>query len=303
MTPDPSPLRVPEATHRFVTGGGVRLHLLEWGPIAAPRVVALHGGSAHAHWWDLLASDLADRYRLSGPDLRGHGDSGRPRPPSYRVDDHVEDLATLVQTLTQTQVALIGHSLGALVAAAYAERVPNRLAALVLVDHPLRVTEAGVRFLRRLRGLPHPVYASQAEALRRFRLLPADSTASWPVLQHVAQHAVHRRDDGRWTLKFDRESLAHLDPQDRVAALHRVACPILLLRGARSTILSADRLAHLVAAIPNARGAEVPAAHHHVMLDNPVAFAGIVGSFLDEVWARPRDTTPHGVERRESRAL
>jgi pimeloyl-ACP methyl ester carboxylesterase len=269
-------------THdRFISINDLRLRWLEWGAPSTPPVVLLHGGSAHAHWWDLFADSIADRYHVYALDLRGHGDSEHPHPPMYRVDDYVHDLAAFIEHMALTSVTLVGHSLGAMIATAYAASAAKRIRSLVVVDSALKITPAGARYMARLQRFPQPVYRSRDDALRRFRLLPMHTTADASILRHIAAHGLRQLADGRWTLKFDREAMAQDGPLDLTPHLRRLCCPILFVRGTHSTLLTQAGLAALLRVAPHGQAVEIPDAHHHVMLDNPAAFERAVRGFLE----------------------
>jgi pimeloyl-ACP methyl ester carboxylesterase len=272
----------------FISINGLRLHYLEWGDASAPPVVLLHGGCAHAHWWDHFAVSIADTYRVMALDLRGHGDSEHPDPPAYRIDDYVHDLTAFIAARAIDRVCLAGHSLGAMVATAFAGRHPQELRSLVIVDSQLRLTPAGARYMLRLHNFPQPIYRTRQQAIERFRLLPTQTAAGEQTLQQIAAHGICALPDGRWTYKFDRDALAHHEPQDLRPVLQHLSCPILIVRGAHSTLLSPAALAALQVAAPHAVVAEISAAHHHVMLDNPQEFEQVVRTFLD---------APHGALR------
>ena len=75
-------------TSRFIRVNGLSLHYLEWGEATNPALILLHGGSAHAHWWDHIAPTLARTYRVLALDLRGHGESAWTHPPAYEIADY-----------------------------------------------------------------------------------------------------------------------------------------------------------------------------------------------------------------------
>jgi pimeloyl-ACP methyl ester carboxylesterase len=182
-------------------------------------------------------------------------------------------------------MALVGHSFGALVAVAAATDLGHRVRALVLIDSRIRVTDRAARFMDALRKLPHPVYRSAADAVARYRLLPSDHSSSAEVLAHVARHAIRQIDGESWTLKFDRRAMVNTNPVDLSAALGRVGCPILVVRGCNSSIMTHAALEEFSAAAPHASVVEIEGAHHHVMLDRPELLASAVRSFLDAKWA------------------
>jgi pimeloyl-ACP methyl ester carboxylesterase len=268
----------------FVLVGDVRLHYIDRGESTSPPLLLLHGGSAHAHWWDFFAGGFLDRYRVIAPDLRGHGDSDWSSDLRYGLDVHVQDVLALADHFELRELALVGHSFGALVAVAAAAELGHRVRSLVLVDSRIRVTERAARFMDALRKLPHPVYRSAADAVARFRLLPSDHSSSPEVLAHVARHAIRQVDGGTWTLKFDRRAMVNTNPVDLSAALGGVACPVLVVRGSNSTIMSHAALEEFSAAAPHASIVEIEGAHHHVMLDRPELLASAVRSFLDAEW-------------------
>ncbi|HXQ20189.1 MAG TPA: alpha/beta hydrolase, partial [Candidatus Acidoferrales bacterium] len=271
---------------RFLSVDGLRLRYREWGDTSSPPVVLLHGGSAHAHWWDSFAAAIADTYRVLALDLRGHGDSDHVDPPAYRIGDYTRDLAQFVEVMALGRFDLIGHSLGGMVATAYAGLAPQHLNSLVVVDSQLRITPGGAHYMLQLHNFPQTFYRDREQAIRRFRLLPPHTQADAATLAHVAAHGIRQLPDGRWTLKFDRESLAHAEPQDLTPILRCLTCPVLFVRGAHSTLLPHERLAALLDAVPHAESVEIAAAHHHVMLDNPPAFERAVRAFLDTVHRR-----------------
>jgi len=61
---------------RFVSVDGCRIHYLRWGPAGKPGLCFVHGGYAHAHWWDWIAPFFSGAFSVVALDLGGMGDSG-----------------------------------------------------------------------------------------------------------------------------------------------------------------------------------------------------------------------------------
>src|SRR3972149_2225422 len=81
----------------FVQVNGLRLHYLESGEPARPPVLLLHGGSAHAHWGELFAACLVDRYRVLALDLRGHGNSDWAEAGGFGLDRYTADVRSFAE--------------------------------------------------------------------------------------------------------------------------------------------------------------------------------------------------------------
>ncbi|MCD2443886.1 alpha/beta fold hydrolase [Agromyces sp. SYSU K20354] len=100
-------------------------------------VLAVHGITASHRNWDLVADALPGR-RVIAPDLRGRGRSnGLPAP--YGLVQHADDLAATLDALDVERVYVVGHSMGAFVSVRFAERHPDRVAGLALIDGGLPV--------------------------------------------------------------------------------------------------------------------------------------------------------------------
>lgn len=112
-------------------GSGRSLHALRRG--AGPDVVLLHGAlNTHYDWLTGPADALADAARVTLVDRPGHGLSRRPRFVGT-PRDQASQIASGLERLGIRRAVLVGHSFGALVSLALAERFPERVAALVLV--------------------------------------------------------------------------------------------------------------------------------------------------------------------------
>jgi len=256
----------------------VRLHYLEWGEPTNPPLLLLHGGSAHAHWWDHIAPVFADDFRVLALDLRGHGDSSWVAgEAAYQIEDYVADLTQFISQLALPPFVLLGHSLGGFVAMSYASVYAQSLGALVVVDIGPHI--GGSRFMQLLRQIPAPVYADEADLYTRFRLLPQKTSASAELVRHIARYSVRQREDGRLTLKCDRATM-NREPRDLRAQLSNIHCPTLVLRGNESHNLFPSIQDEMIRLCPQARGVEIASAGHHIFLDTPEEFLVEVRSFL-----------------------
>ncbi len=117
----------------------VSLSALTWGARrAARRALLVHGlGSSGATWWQVAAGLARAGFQVVAPDLRGHGTS--PRTATYRLADHVADLAELDRDWD----LVVGHSLGGLVATAFAPASASGRATRVLLLDPVFEMPAG----------------------------------------------------------------------------------------------------------------------------------------------------------------
>jgi pimeloyl-ACP methyl ester carboxylesterase len=276
------------ARSRRVASGALDLHLLEWGAPGRPGVLLLHGGAAHAHWFDrVVVPDLADAYHVAALDQRGHGESDWATPPAYATDDFVADVLAVLDALGWPAAVLVGHSMGGHNAMACAAWHPERVRGLVVVDARPAIPPERLARMRERGERPPRRHPSVEAAVAAFRLLPPDTLADPALLAHLARASVAWR-DGAVSPRFDPACYGTRRPVDAWPLLPRIQAPTLVVRGERSPILPADMAARLCAEIRGARLVEVPAAYHHVVLDRPREVARALRAFLDALPVGPR---------------
>jgi esterase len=274
------PLGCERARSRTETINGLRLHFLESGRAGAPPLCFLHGGAAHAHWFDAVTPFLEDRFHVVSLDQRGHGESEWAVPAAYGTEDFAADLRGLMDVLGWTRMTVIGHSMGGHNAMAFAAWHPERVAALVIVDSRPIIPAERLDVMR-ARGRRSPrLHPTAQAAAATFRLLPRETLADPALLAHMGRAAVTRRDGG-WGWRFDPSTHGERRPVDAWPLLRRIAAPTLVVRGALSTVLPADMAERLRASIPRASLVTIPNAYHHLTLDAPTPFATALTHFLN----------------------
>lgn len=269
---------------RFVEVDGCPIHVSEWGRADLPTLLLVHGGGAHTHWWDFIAPQMTEHWRVAAMDLGGMGDSGRRE--LYTLDTFAAEVAGVVDTLGGCAV-LVGHSLGGAVCLRTAASYPARVRGFVMADSPLhppgfRFPGTGRNPLRQTKRR----YASREEILGRFRLLPDQPCANGYIVDYIAAHSIMETPDG-WTWKFDDHGLEGVRIGRQAAELEALHCPIAILYGELSALFPPEVLDY-VRSLVNGRGpvAAVPEAHHHLFLDQPLAFVAALRVVL-ALWNLP----------------
>jgi pimeloyl-ACP methyl ester carboxylesterase len=269
----------PYASH-VVEAGRLRLHYLDYGTADRPSILCVHGGAAHAHWFDFFAPGFVTDFHVRALDFRGHGDSQWMIPPDYTYERHAADLAEVAEKLDLRDFVLIGHSMGGLVSLLYTVTYPGRARALIMVDSTLRMPEDRVAMLRNVGHRPGSRYATHVEFLSRYRLRPDGTTAAPEIIRHLADRGGRQLPDGSWTHKFDRNVYAQRNSFDGIPHCSKITIPTLVVKGGRSSRVTPQLIAEAKAQCPTLELAEVPHADHHVFLDNPPGFERVVKAFL-----------------------
>jgi NAD(P)-dependent dehydrogenase (short-subunit alcohol dehydrogenase family)/pimeloyl-ACP methyl ester carboxylesterase len=145
-------------SHTWVTASdGVRLSVRVSGPDDAPTVVLVHGYPDDSSMWDGVVAELADRFRVITYDVRGAGESGKPKGrKSYKLDQLAQDLAAVVEEVQpHGKVHLLAHDWGSVQAwhAVTGDELRGRLASFTSVSGP-SLDHAGAWFRAQLRPSP-----------------------------------------------------------------------------------------------------------------------------------------------------
>jgi acyl transferase domain-containing protein/fermentation-respiration switch protein FrsA (DUF1100 family) len=279
-----SPIAASAMTEQRVEVRGLSLCLCSWGPVDGPPVFILHGALDHGAAWNEVAISLAGRgFRVYAPDHRGHGLSQHAGPEgSYSLMDFLADADTLLRQVTSTPVTLVGHSMGASLAAMLAAARPELVSRLVLVEAILTAerthrSQAEV-LLAHLNGIERQTkpqtFADASAATRRLREFhPALSEAQAEkmtarLLQPCPEGFRWRQDERLRSLAgIAYHGTADFSAARFLAILSELRVPITLVRGSESEAVPLERIA---------RDPEVLRGGHNLHLDSPTELARII---------------------------
>jgi pimeloyl-ACP methyl ester carboxylesterase len=264
--------------HRF-KANGLRLNCVDYGGADKPALLFVHGGSAHAHWWDFIAPAFIDDFHALALDQRGHGESEWAEDWAYGSRHYVADLDAVIDQWGFGPPILVGHSMGAHNVLVYAAAHADKLRGIIAIDSPPDYSQMSVDFLRKYAERPARRFGSLDEAVANFKVLPRETLADKQILEHVARKTYKQLDDGAWIHKIDRRTMIR-EPLTVWESLYRITCPALLIKIKRSPLLTVDLARKMVEAMPQGQLAEIDDSYHHVMLDNPRALIATMREFL-----------------------
>jgi len=260
--------------HTVRGGGGLRLHVREWGKPDGPPILFIHGWSQnHLCWVKQYESALADEFRLVAFDLRGHGMSEAPLEAEHYTDGKLwaDDVAAIVDDLRLDRAVLVGWSYGAFVICDYVlVHGQDRVAAINLVEGAVRLGEAafgtliGPGFLDHFADATADDLPTNIWAIRSFvracvvKPVPADDLETamcWnivvpaPVRANLAARAIDCDD-----------------------VLRTLDVPLLVTQGRADTVVLPAMAEHVLATCPGAEASWYDGVGHVPHLEEPERF-------------------------------
>ncbi|HEX2827068.1 MAG TPA: alpha/beta hydrolase [Burkholderiales bacterium] len=267
-------------TSHFVQAGKVKLHYIDYGTAGKPVMLCIHGGAAHAHWFDYVAPAFRRDYHVLSLDLRGHGDSEHVDPPKYFYEDYAADVNAFVEALDLKDFVLIGHSMGGMVSLVYSATYPGRVKKLVVVDTSVNLPPERIALLRDVGSKPPRDYDSREEMVSRYKLRPGEALAPAEVVRYIGERSIKETDEGKWRYKFDRAVYSTREPKDGMPLWDDIRIPALLVKADRSPRITQEIYEQAKARSSRVEFVEISNSDHHITLDNPVEFVDKVGPFL-----------------------
>ncbi|MEM7300368.1 MAG: alpha/beta hydrolase [Pseudomonadota bacterium] len=256
--------------------------------------VLLHGGGQTRHSWQGTAKRLADAgITAITVDLRGHGESDWLEDQSYTFFHFAADVTALAREVKSrygVRPVIVGASLGGLSALmAEGEADGPLLEALILVDITPKMDPNGVKKIHDFMGahlkdgfgsieeaadavsayMPHRAKPKSLDGLNKNLRLGSDGRYRWHWDPAFAE--------GPLSIKSDRDEMR----QRGLQAVGRLKLPVLLIRGARSELVSEEHAREFLQMVPHARYVDVAEAGHMVAGDKNDIFTSAVMDFLE----------------------
>lgn len=257
----------------FARVNGTTLHWQARGSIHALPIICLNSLGTDLRLWDDVAESLADRWRIILMDKRGHGLSTGKLP--FSMDDLAADVLALADHLRLKRFAVVGLSIGGLIAETLALKAPERVAALVLTNTAARIGSAetwGTRIAAveagGLKGIAEGVLARWFTP--DFRSGRPDDLTAWRRML-LATPA-----DGYAA------ACAALAEADLTAHIGAIKAPTLVIAGDADEATPPDLVRATAAAIPGAKFTLIAQCGHIPPAEQPARLADLIAGHLTE---------------------
>jgi pimeloyl-ACP methyl ester carboxylesterase len=276
----------------YTSQDGLSLFCRDYAP-SAPRgtVVCLHGLTRNSRDFGQLAEHLARRYRVLVPDLRGRGHSQwDAKLENYHAKVYCNDILKLITEEVQGRTALIGTSLGGIIAMLLGASSADRIAGIVVNDIGPELASTGATRISGYVGVresPGTWAAAAAQIKAAYaNAYPDFDDAMW--MSHAK--ATHRElDDGRVVADYDPKigdavRATSSRKFDLWEVWRAIGVPVLAIRGGLSDLLSAGTFERMLREKPDLARIEVPNRGHAPVLTEPLVLPAI-DQFLGRVFA------------------
>lgn len=242
-------------------------------------LLLIHGLGSSGRDWELQVPHFARQYRVITVDVRGHGQSGKPKGP-YSVPQFAEDVAALIEALAIAPAHVVGISMGGMIAFQLAVTHPTLIRTLTIVN-------SGPELVVR-------TWRDQLQVWQRFMIV---RLLGMRKMGEVLSKRLLPQPEHAETRRIFVERWAENDPRayrDAMSALigwsvsdklNTLTMPILIVAADQDYTPVAAKEAY-IAHIPTARLVVVPDSHHALPVEQPEAFNKVVSEFLEQNGAR-----------------
>jgi non-heme chloroperoxidase len=260
--------------HTVTGGGGLRLHVREWGKAEGLPILFIHGWSQnHLCWEKQYESELAGEFRLVAYDLRGHGMSEAPLEPEHYTDGKLwaEDVAAIVDQLRLDRPVLVGWSYGAFVISDYVRAYgQDRISAINFIEGAVKLGEAAFGTLIGPGFLDHFVDATADDLPTNIRAMRSFVRACLvkPVSDDDLETAVC------WNVVVPAQVRANLGAReiDDDDVLRVLDVPLLVTHGREDSVVLPAMAEHVLAMCPAAEASWYDGVGHAPHLEEPERF-------------------------------
>ena len=255
-----------------------------WGEKNKPGLIFVHGGMAHADWWNFITPYFLKTHRVIAMNLGGMGDSEWRK--EYSTETWGLEIEGVCKKEKLKKPIIIGHSLGGMCGVYAASIMKKNLYGLVIVDTAiLPPSDKPPKFDFKIRA--NKTYKSLKEIKSRFRLVPGQIDALGYIMEYIAEKSI-KKNKGGWTWKFDPNYMKIFNSEsflERQAVyrnkLKGLKCRVAILRGEKSVIFPGSSAKYMHELMdkksPIING---PEAHHHIMVDQPMALISALRSLI-----------------------
>ncbi len=262
---------------RRIETGRIALSIREAG--SGPVVIYLHGITSNSAVWAPQLVALKETVRGVAVDQRGHGLSDKPSS-GYAAHEYAADIIALIKTLNAGPAFIVGHSLGARNAVEAAVLAPELVRGVVAIDFtPYIETEVFDQLASRVNGGDR-LFRSQGDVeaylQSRYPLMPRET------IRRRAESAYAKVDGGLRPLASPdaMSQTAEGLRADLVGAFEKIKCPVLVVRGALSKLVSSAALEKTRALRPDLPVLVVDNTDHYVNEEAPDVITAAIRDFV-----------------------
>ena len=260
--------------HDVEGGGGLRLHVREWGRADGPPILLIHGWSQnHLCWAKQYESALADDFRLVAYDLRGHGMSEAPLAAEHYSDPRLwaDDVQAIIDQLRLDRPVLVGWSYGGFIICDYLRaHGQDRIAAIDFVGGAVTLNQAafgtllGPGFLDHFAGATADDLPTNIQAMRAF----LRACVGKPLAADDLETAL------AWNMLVPARVRANLAAReiDSDDVLRALAVPLLVSHGRADIVVLPAMAEHVLRVCPTAEASWYDGVGHAPHLEAPERF-------------------------------
>jgi esterase len=253
----------------------MKLFYREFG--SGPPLIILHGLYGSSDNWVTIAKKLADSFTVYLPDQRNHGQS--PHSPVHDYNAMSDDLFELACELRLKKFYLAGHSMGGKAAIAFADKWPEMINGLLIVDispftnenNKLSIYAQHLTIIRTILAIDPAAITSRSEADKLLMQRISSEKIRGLILKNL-----QRSTGNIFTWRLNAEALlANLDKiMEAVDLKERFICPItgfpvIFLKGSASNYLTASDVADIRKVFPASEFIVVNGSGHWINADQP----------------------------------
>ncbi len=270
--------------HTIEGGGGLRLHVREWGNPQGPAILLIHGWSQnHLSWKHQFDSGLADEFRLVALDNRGHGMSEKPLEEKHYTDERLwaDDVAAVISALGLERPVLAGWSYGGYIISDYVRAHGegaiagiNYVAGAIMLNENL--DHIGPGFIDNVGGATAEDLPTNIAAMRSFVRACSAEPMSEEAWEEALCYNIVVPPQVRGAMVLSRR----MNSDD---VLSKMTVPVLVTHGDRDTVVLPSMGEHVLEVCPTAEASWYEGVGHAPFLEDPERFNRELADFTRRV--------------------